>query len=43
VNGLDFGRVTRGSEPRKATMISLTIRCKPTSAAPKQHDYALAG
>jgi hypothetical protein len=43
VNGLDFGRVARGSEPRKATMISLTTRCKPTSAdVTSQHEVALA-
>jgi hypothetical protein len=39
---LDFGRVTRGSEPRKATMISLTIRCKTSSADNSQREYALA-
>jgi hypothetical protein len=40
--GLDFGRSTRGSEPRKATMISLTIRCNATSADSSQHEFALA-
>ena len=43
VNGLDFGRVARGSEPRKATMISLTMRCKPTTAdVTSQQEVALA-
>jgi len=34
--------VTGGSEPRKATMISLTIRCNATSADSSQHEFALA-
>jgi hypothetical protein len=51
VIGFDSDRRSRGSVPRKATMISLTIRRKTTSAANKQHApdendqraYALAG
>ena len=47
VNGLDSGCGSRGSVPRKATMISLTMRRKKTSAAnkrtvPAQAEYALA-
>ena len=45
VNGLDSGCRSRGSVPRKATMISLTTRRKKTSAANKQHaqkSFALA-
>jgi hypothetical protein len=41
VNGFDSGCRSRGSVPRKATMISQTMRRKKTSAANKQH--ALAG
>jgi hypothetical protein len=37
VIGFDSVFGSRGSVPRKATMISLTIRRKTTSAAIKQH------
>ena len=48
VNGFDSGCRSRGSVPRKATMISLTTRRKPISAAdkrtalPAQAELALA-
>ena len=40
VNGFDSGSGSRGSVPRKATMISETMRRKKTSAANKQHAFA---
>jgi len=43
VNGFDSGSGSRGSVPRKATMISLTTRRKKISAANTQHVPALAG
>lgn len=42
VIGFDFGRRGRGSGPRMAAMISLTMRCKKTSANAKRTDFALA-
>jgi len=42
VIGLDSGCRVRRSGPRKATMISLTIRCKTSSADNSQREYALA-
>jgi hypothetical protein len=42
VNGFDSGCRSRGSVPRKATMISQTMRRKKTSAADKRTDFALA-
>ena len=42
VNGFDSGCRSRGSVPRKATMISLTIRRKKSSADKSQREFALA-
>jgi hypothetical protein len=43
VNGLDFGRRGRGSGPRMAGMISLTMPCKKISAKVNSRaDVALA-
>jgi hypothetical protein len=42
VTGFDSERLIRGSVPRKATMISQTMRRKKTSAADKRTDFALA-
>jgi hypothetical protein len=42
VTGFDSEWFTRRSVPRKATMISITTRRTPISAANKQRDFELA-